>query len=733
MKISAKSILPSILLFLVLLHGCGGSDRLFSEIGSGTISSPAIDTGSIEVRSFLARTIPPQVTDLIFSGYDGQGELVYGPVALAKAPLIRLDSVPTSVVTLRILYLEGTTPRFLASLPVQIRVGEVTVVEDPDFVDFESAVTSLEIVPSQLELGVGQIATLVAKGLLADDSSLELTSVVDWSSQNPAVAGVSNDSPDKGTITAVGVGQAQIRAELGSLQAVAVVEVGSPVPVALRISPPPGSAAVTGVGGSLPLTAEAVLSDGQLSDVTSLAAWNSSPTTIATVVLNTGVVQGVQPGGANVVATYEGLSASIPVEIIQAELETVEVTPGTALMHSGLAKQFRAVGRYSDGSEVDLTFACDWSSDAEATAQVDEAGLVRTVGTTGQSAAVTATFQGVEGGTTVRVGAFLYAASSSGGIVCQPLADNGSFTGTQQTYQAATTYQEVKVGPSGNDLLALTASQTLQSFSIDPQDGSLTLEDSESCPITVTAAADPTSLLISPDERFVYVTSRGSTTVQGFSLDPDSRELVSMGSVFTSPTALDTLSFDRSGQLLFALRSNEILRFAVDPSNGTLQELSPSVTGTLVTPSFLQSASNGLLYAVNRGSRTLAVFSVDGTGTVRPIVGSQFTLPTAMNTSQLTRALILADGSFMYGLFNSTSLVTVPLTPETGRPFGSSAGGATPPSVGLGLTQLQNGDFVYTQVNSTALGQTFRRITKGVIGGEGPTSSPQARSLSVTP
>ena len=64
--------------------------------------------------------------------------------------------------------------------------------------------------------------------------------------------------------------------------------------------------AAPAVGSAVQFTATAALSDGTTQDVTSLAAWQSSDTTAATV-SSTGVVTAVAAGTVDVTATYQSV------------------------------------------------------------------------------------------------------------------------------------------------------------------------------------------------------------------------------------------------------------------------------------------------------------------------------------------------------------------------------------------------------------------------------------------
>ncbi len=68
------------------------------------------------------------------------------------------------------------------------------------------------------------------------------------------------------------------------------------------------------VGGKSQYSAQAVLPDGAVENVTSTATWQSADTAIATV-SSTGVVTGVTVGTTTVTATYQGVSVAQKITI----------------------------------------------------------------------------------------------------------------------------------------------------------------------------------------------------------------------------------------------------------------------------------------------------------------------------------------------------------------------------------------------------------------------------------
>ncbi|MDG2306243.1 MAG: Ig-like domain-containing protein [Candidatus Binatia bacterium] len=135
------------------------------------------------------------------------------------------------------------------------------------------------IQPSPLTLGPGENAQLTAIGVYEDDTTADLTDVVEWTSRDTDVVTVSAT----GLVTAIGPGDTDIEVvepESGTSASedgeVIVAEIDS-------VSVSPATATVV-EGDTLQLTATATLSDGRTGyDVTDFVRWTSGKVATATV------------------------------------------------------------------------------------------------------------------------------------------------------------------------------------------------------------------------------------------------------------------------------------------------------------------------------------------------------------------------------------------------------------------------------------------------------------------
>ncbi|MGO9450365.1 MAG: beta strand repeat-containing protein [Candidatus Binataceae bacterium] len=268
-----------------------------------------------------------------------------------------------------------------------------------------ATLTSITITPPNPSIPKGVSLQLSATGNLSDQTTVDLSTFVSWSSSDPAAVAVSNSAGSKGVVTALQVANATITAALNGISGSTTVSVSAPVPTSMTITPPDSSIAK---GTTIQLTATTIFSDGSTQDATPFASWTSSTPANATVdnsPLTAGLVTGVGVGASTITATSNGLSASTTVTVTPATLNSITITPPNPSLAKGTSEQLAALGFYSDGTSQDLTTVVSWTSSDGNVAVVSNAigsqGLLFGTGT--GTASITATLSGNSGSTIVIV------------------------------------------------------------------------------------------------------------------------------------------------------------------------------------------------------------------------------------------------------------------------------------------------------------------------------------------
>ncbi|HEV8365562.1 MAG TPA: Ig-like domain-containing protein [Gemmatimonadaceae bacterium] len=162
---------------------------------------------------------------------------------------------------------------------------------------------SVSIEPSELNLFVGDVATLTAVAFDAKQRGMDATFT--WASGNPAVATVTS----AGVVTAVGHGGTVVTARAGAVIGATKITVQERL-VAIRVSPVD---MVLGVGAVDGFTALGVTTLGLTQDVA--VEWSSSNPAIATVAKYDGIVAAIAIGSTTVTATLGSLRATANVTV----------------------------------------------------------------------------------------------------------------------------------------------------------------------------------------------------------------------------------------------------------------------------------------------------------------------------------------------------------------------------------------------------------------------------------
>lgn len=261
-----------------------------------------------------------------------------------------------------------------------------------------SPVASIALSPPNAAIADGTSQQFEAAGTLADNSTQTLTTWATWTSSNTGVATVGNASGTKGLASAVGVGSTTISATFSSVVSSATLTVTDAALESIAVTP--GSAAVA-AGSTWQFTATGTYSDGSTQDITSSAAWSSSDSDVATIsnaAGSEGLAAAVAEGSCTITATLSGKSYSAAFDVTAAQLKTITVSPASAGVVAGTAKQFTATGTYSDATTRNLTTSVTWSSSDPGIASINSAGTA-VAGYTAGSTNIAATLWGITSNT----------------------------------------------------------------------------------------------------------------------------------------------------------------------------------------------------------------------------------------------------------------------------------------------------------------------------------------------
>ncbi|WP_207385402.1 beta strand repeat-containing protein, partial [Legionella cincinnatiensis] len=232
---------------------------------------------------------------------------------------------------------------------------------------------SIAVTPANASIAKGTTQQFIATGTFTDGSKSDITSSVFWSSSQPEFATISNEAGSNGLATGESAGQTNIVATLGTISGSTPFTVTTATLVSISVSPANKTIAN---GVTQPYTATGIFSDNSTQDLTYSASliWSTSAPTVATI-NSIGQATGVGPGTATVTATYGALSGTANLTVTAATLQSIAVTPASAMIPQGATQQFIATGTFSNGSTYDITSSVTWSSGDESVVVFSEPGL----------------------------------------------------------------------------------------------------------------------------------------------------------------------------------------------------------------------------------------------------------------------------------------------------------------------------------------------------------------------
>jgi hypothetical protein len=236
-----------------------------------------------------------------------------------------------------------------------------------------AALERITVSPPIARIGLQAIVPFTATAIFSDGSSFDLTHLAAWTSSSATVASVRNDAGFHGVTTGLAAGTATITATWLGNTGTATLTVTNATLLDLYISP---AVVRTGVGIDVQFSASGLWTDGTTSDLTRVATWSSSLSSVA-VISNAIGSQGLATtrgvGTSTIGAAYGGRTDSTTLTATNATLSSIAVTPATRTLGLGGQQQYRAVATFSDGTTFDITAVASWSSTSPLVASVSGA------------------------------------------------------------------------------------------------------------------------------------------------------------------------------------------------------------------------------------------------------------------------------------------------------------------------------------------------------------------------
>ena len=236
-----------------------------------------------------------------------------------------------------------------------------------------AVVTSLQVTPFMPTMTVGQTQQFQAVAVLSDGTTSNVTRQSAWVSTDTAVAGVSNGWRNGGNVTAVGPGNATLRATFDGVTGETAVTVSNASIDRIQVTP---FVPTVPVGYGLSMRATALFTDGTTLDITDVASWSVGDSNLAAVSNangSKGWLTTLNAGATTINVQYMGTTGSTNLTVSAVNLTGITVTPDVATVAPGQNVNFTAMGDFDDGSTFNITWFVTWNSSDLTIADVSNA------------------------------------------------------------------------------------------------------------------------------------------------------------------------------------------------------------------------------------------------------------------------------------------------------------------------------------------------------------------------
>ncbi|AOP35303.1 hypothetical protein A0128_16505 [Leptospira tipperaryensis] len=235
-----------------------------------------------------------------------------------------------------------------------------------------ASLVSISISPVNSSGAKGLQTSFTATGILSDNTSLDITDQVSWTSTDTNILTISNASGSHGLGSSLNPGTVTITASIGGIDGFTDFTVTQAELVSIAVTPILSSKAK---GLTEQFFATGTYTDGSTQDITNSVTWTSSSpiVSISNVVGSNGFAQTFSIGSTVITATSGSLHGSTTFNVTSVILTSIQVTPSNPSLAKGLTRIFTATGIYSDSSNLDITSSVTWSSSNSVIASISNA------------------------------------------------------------------------------------------------------------------------------------------------------------------------------------------------------------------------------------------------------------------------------------------------------------------------------------------------------------------------
>jgi hypothetical protein len=327
-----RRLLAFCLLFILILSGCGSDSTATKEFDLAPLSQIIVTSENPFIANKTSNQFAAEGNFSNLFTQDISAEVVWTSSDPGVAT-IDANGLATAVTP-------GTT--------------QITATQDGVFDFFFLTVTDatlsrIDIAPVAPAVARGLTQQFTAQGTFSDASEQSLTNSVTWSSVNTSIAAIDQT----GLATALLEGTTNITAAFDGVtrttQLTVVAAALTAIEITQTLSEVPQQVNVKHI-------ATGTFSDGTSSDITAQANWSSSDESIATVAAS-GIAVGSAAGSVTITAAMNALSSSVTLNVTEAFLVEINITPAAPTVAADNTLQLTAIGVFNNNATADITTA----------------------------------------------------------------------------------------------------------------------------------------------------------------------------------------------------------------------------------------------------------------------------------------------------------------------------------------------------------------------------------------
>ena len=336
-----------------LITFSAGQSQITASVGkviahAGVKVSPA-QLERIEIDSFASSLAKGTQHELTVKGYfsDFTSQDITNVVSwqVAEASIISVNA-DTAILSA----LEQGSTELTASFD-GISVVKTVQVRDALLLD-------IDIQPRNPVVAVGQRQAFKATAIYSDQTTQDITRLVNWHSSDLSLADIDNRLEFNGEAYTFKAGLTSISASYQQYQVSTQFTINDAELVNIEVRP---SHAELIKGLQQQFIATAYYSDGSQQLVTDQVQWSSTDVQVSHFVGNEpGLFKANSVGESKIIAALSHQQSFTSLKVIESELTGLSIITEATPIPEGIGQRLKAIGNYSDGSSIDVSLQVVW-------------------------------------------------------------------------------------------------------------------------------------------------------------------------------------------------------------------------------------------------------------------------------------------------------------------------------------------------------------------------------------